>query len=312
MRLDIEQMERELAGESVDNPVEIEGTQLPTRKRAVTQSAEHSPFARIRRSDLPKFSDRSHQELVEYRNKWQVELEGEGGLPPGSDHREAIRHAAKGLEGNALSKWTNWSKRHEVSSWDEYINFCKGCILDPANRKANAILELMTLKQRPGQKVQALERRVLELKEDVPPMAEEELEGWQFLNYLLDETREHILMHHKDNIKSREQVVGLAQRFEELGKAAQKSSSSTAHHSRGSRGAARPQSTRVPAAAPATPPTNPFHDRRSLLALQTSHPLALMLPRLPMLRGRSASSAAEKDIGRLFALRPIGHQKTAN
>ena len=218
MQDEIMQMENELAGNMPDHYVPIAGTALPTRKRAITESAEQSAFSRIRRADLPRFSGKSSRELADYLNKWQVELEEKGGLKKGDNHRDAIVVAAKGLEGTALSKWLTWNRRLEIDDWDEYVEFCKGCIIDPANRKANAIMEKMTAKQKPGQKVQQLLRHIVELEADIPEMDAEQEKGWQFLQMLQEETRDFILLYHKDEITSREQVVQLAQRYEELEK----------------------------------------------------------------------------------------------
>ena len=269
MQEEIIQLQQELAGEMPEQFMEIAGTALPSRKRAITDSAEQSPFSRIRRADLPRFGGKSPRELTEYLNKWQVELEDKGGLIKGENHRAAITVAAKGLEGLPLSRWLTWDRRLGIDDWDEYIEFCKGCIIDPANRKANAIMEKMTMKQKPGQKVQAVLRRVVELEADIPEMDVEQEKGWHFLNILLEDTRDFILRHHKDEITSREQVVQLAQRFEELEKPYQKGGSSgsakSSHSSRStprsrnsSAGGADPQSTTTGAIkATIAPPSRP-------------------------------------------------------
>ena len=243
MQDEILQMETEVAGNMPDHYVPIEGTALPTRKRAITESAEQSSFSRIRRADLPRFSGKSSRELAEYLNKWQVELEEKGGLRKGDNHRDAIVVAAKGLEGVALSKWLTWDGRLTIDDWDEYVEFCKGCIIDPSNRKANAIMEKMTMKQKSGQKVQQLLRRVVELEADIPEMDAEQEKGWQFLQMLADETREFILLYHKDEITSRDQVVQLAQRYEELEKPRQRGGGGggSARPSQSSRSSAKPR-----------------------------------------------------------------------
>ena len=49
--------------------------------------------------------------------------------------------------------------------------------------------------------------RVVELEADILKMDVEQEKGWHFLNILLEDTRDFILRHHKDEITSREQVV---------------------------------------------------------------------------------------------------------
>ena len=126
--------------------MEIAGTALPSRKRAIIDSTEQSPFSRIRRADLPRFDSKSLRELTKYLNKWQIELKDKGGLIKGENHRAAITVAAKSLKRLPLSRWLTWDRRLGIDDWDEYIEFCKGCIIDPANRKANAIMEKMIMK----------------------------------------------------------------------------------------------------------------------------------------------------------------------
>ena len=50
--------------------MEIVGTVLLSRKCAITNSVEQSPFSCIRHIDLSRFSDKSPRELIEYLNKW--------------------------------------------------------------------------------------------------------------------------------------------------------------------------------------------------------------------------------------------------
>lgn len=97
-------MENELIGDLLDYYIPIEGTILLTRKRAITKSIEQSPFSRIRRVDLPRFSSKISRELVDYLNKWQIELEEKEGLKKGDNYYDAIMVATKGLEGITLSK----------------------------------------------------------------------------------------------------------------------------------------------------------------------------------------------------------------
>ena len=206
--------------------MEIASTALPSRKCTIIDSTEQSPFSRIHRVDLPRFNSKSLRELTKYLNKWQIELKDKSRLIKGENHRTAITVAAKSLKRLPLSRQLTQNQRLGIDDWDEYIEFYKGCIINPANHKANAIMKKMIMKQKLGQKVQAVLQRVVELEADILKMDVKQEKGWHFLNILLEDTRDFILRHHKNEITSREQVIQLAQRFKELEKPYQKGGSS--------------------------------------------------------------------------------------
>ena len=141
-------------------------------------------FSRIYHIDLSRFSNKSSYKLIEYLNKWQVELEDKGGLIKDKNHHSTITMATKDLKRLPLSRQLIQDRRLKINNQNEYIEFYKGYIINLTNRKANAIMEKITMKQKLGQKVQAMLWCVIKLKMDIPKMNVKQKRGQHFLNIL--------------------------------------------------------------------------------------------------------------------------------
>jgi hypothetical protein len=223
---DIEALRLEIAGETPDNPVEIAGTTLPTRKRPAPAHAESPPTKYLKMGEPPSFHGKDVKELQIYEIAW-----GNRFVAMGECTSEAwvprIAFAATFLKSTAAAAWSrkvNSSSTFPFTEWEEYMAFLRGIVADPATRKSEAIMSLSTLRQKDGQTVRELLAEVERLERDVPPMTDEEREAWTLLNSLKPALRTEVMRENRE-ITTRELVLTTAQRHEELSKQLSKSTS---------------------------------------------------------------------------------------
>lgn len=200
----------ELAGETPENPHDLEGLPANRRKRAASSTPSDAPVQRLLRlSNPPTFEGKSLHEMSEYESGWKIQLEAANF----STESKAILYAATYLRGTARSTWS--ARETEYTTWQSYMDWCRSIVVDPANRMANAQLRLKNLHQRQGQSIRDLVHQIEELERDIPVQTETERKAWLLLNSLTTETRREVMRENK-LITSREQVISSAQRQEEL------------------------------------------------------------------------------------------------
>lgn len=209
---ELEAMELELAGQIPRNPVLIEGVAYPSHKRNASSEAYGHSSIRLKMADPPTFSGKNIKELQTFEIEWSIRNKADGPFTP-TEWVERIQKVATYLKGTAAISWV----RHKdpIVTWDEFITFCKGIILDPTNRMSNALLSLAFKKQGDGQGARAFLDEVEALERDIPELSAEERDAWFLLNRLRPDIRTEVMRENKE-IRSREQVLAAAQRQEEL------------------------------------------------------------------------------------------------
>jgi len=95
-------MELELAGGTPKNPVAIEGTSYPERKRNASGHEHEYPAVRLRMADPPTFSGRSIKELQTFDTEWRIRHEANGDIDP-KEWPIRIRYTATYLKGAAAT-----------------------------------------------------------------------------------------------------------------------------------------------------------------------------------------------------------------
>jgi hypothetical protein len=198
--------------------VEIEGAQLPSRKRAATsQAGAPSQKRHIQLAPPPTFDGRSLNGLHRYNMGWQTLFRAMDPIAEDDhqEHEHRIQSAATHLTELALAAWAR--QNLTFTRWEDYVAWLRTIVSDPATRKSDALLSLAAKKQRTGQSVRELLAEIEGLEEDIPPMTEEERKAWTLLNALSPALRAEVMREHKD-ITSREQILASAQRHEEVSK----------------------------------------------------------------------------------------------
>ena len=206
---DIERMTAELAGETPAERIEIAG--LPSRhKRAASSAPPYAPPTRlVRTAEPPSYEAKNLKDAANYENGWKIHIRT---LPPMNDE-SLINLAATYLKGKAQEFWVN--NHVSIKTWDEYMEWCRGLVVDPVNRMQYALIRLKSVEQRPNQSVRDLVAIIENLEKDIPEMSEQEKRAWQLLACLSPGIRREVLKENR-TITSREQVIAAAQRQEEL------------------------------------------------------------------------------------------------
>lgn len=218
---ELEAMEAELAGETPAYQVQIEGISHPLRKRTISAESVPSParHTRLKKAEPPTFAGKSIRELQRFDTEWRIQNAADQVGP--EEWVERINTVATYLRDIAASAWVRRQRDignglfEPILTWEAFIDFCKGVILDPTNRMANALLLLDNKKQSDNQTARALLEEIENLEQDIPQITEEQRRAWHFLNRLRPEIRTEVMRENKE-ITSREQVLAAAQRQEEL------------------------------------------------------------------------------------------------
>ena len=241
---EIESMKEELAGIDPTIPVEVEGTTLPTRKRLAGLDPETSYRRQFKYGDPPTFYGKNVKELQTYITGWKNIFRAAPEIADDA-YEQRIADAAVFLRGIAAQAWERNTKTFR--KWDEYHQFLKGIIADPAVRQSEALVQLATKKQGEKQSVRDLLAEVENLEQDIPPMTDEERRAWTLLNALKPALRTEVIRENRE-IKSREAVLISAQRHEEILKHQAKSESqpSSSTPSKRAAGASQAKSTASP------------------------------------------------------------------
>lgn len=211
---EMQAMEQELQGQEPTQYVEVAGTTLPNRKRAVSVSRlEDAHLTKIvKLAQPPSFTGKVIEDLRKYDIGWKKIFKT---MPHIADNEYAnrVRTAATFLKDRAEEAWERDDP--EFTKWDDYITYLKGIIATPAIRKSQALMQLAETKQRPGQSVRDLLTKIEVTEADIPQMTEDEQKAWILLNALSPALRAEV-MHEFKEIQSREQVLNSAQRHEEV------------------------------------------------------------------------------------------------
>jgi hypothetical protein len=152
----------------------------------------------------PTFQGKHLKEAAEYEIGWKIHLQASRTM---SD-QDRIALAATYLEDRARAAWGQ-EDRPLVDTWDEYIAWCRSIVVDPVNRKHNALLHLRVLEQRPTQTVRDVVAKIEELEKDILAMTIKETKAWTLLTALHPDTRNEVLKENR-NITSRAQVIASA------------------------------------------------------------------------------------------------------
>jgi len=218
---EIESMKEELAGGDPVNPVEVEGTTLPARKRLAKEDPEMNYRRQFKYGDPPTFHGKNVKELQTYVTGWKNIFKAAPEVAE-DKYEQRIADAAVFLRGIAAQAWERNEKTFK--KWDEYHQFLKSIIADPAVRQSEALVQLATKKQGEKQSVRDLLAEVENLEQDIPSMTDEERRAWTLLNALKPALRTEVIRENRE-IKSREAVLISAQRHEEILKHQTKSES---------------------------------------------------------------------------------------
>ena len=209
---EIESLREELADGEPSNPIEIDGTMLPARKRVAVDETEAALLKLLQHSDPPTFSGKNIKELQTYHVGWSNLFKP---LPPIAEDAYArrIAIAATRLRSVAAQAW----ERNTVvfQKWDDYYKFLRNVIADPAIRQSEALVQLATKRQKEKQTVRELLAEIENLEQDIPPMTTQERRAWTLLNALKPAIRAEVIRENR-TITTREAVLVSAQRHEEI------------------------------------------------------------------------------------------------
>ncbi len=208
---EIEILRAEFRGEEVNNPIEIEGTTLPVRKRPASIGLYSGHPKHLKVAPRKKFTGASLGELQEYLNEWQLIFD----LDPGLPDEVRIRQAATELAETAASTWLRESRETRPTTWEGFTNFLRNVVQDPANRMSTALSQLWRYRQKDGQSVRELQEELARLRQDVTRLTEEQRHAWELLLALKPEIRLSVMRELRE-IESEELVLRAAQRHEEL------------------------------------------------------------------------------------------------
>lgn len=214
LRQHIEDLRAELAGGTPAQPMRLESDLAVRTKRPAEESLEWSRFRTSFKTKPPSsYKGKSLKEFQDYQNSWALAFQAEPDIPDSL----RIAKAATSLEDIAAAGWLSLEqkKKEDILTWDDYMAWCKGIIVDPVNRMHTAFLKLKTVEQRSGQSSRELYNYVINLLVDLPPMTEEVRNAWIYLNALNPQLRRDV-MKEQAVITSMEQVLASAQRQEEL------------------------------------------------------------------------------------------------
>lgn len=221
LREDIQNLRIEAAGGTPGQYVDIPGTQLPSRKRAATSQGSSEALKQLKLATPPSFDGKSIKGLQKYDNGWKAHFRAMPRVAE-DDYGARIAGAATHLSGVAMQAWVRETR--EFDRWEDFIQFLRSTISDPATRKSEALMSLATKRQKTEQSVRDLLAEIEQLEEDIPPMSEEERKAWTLLNALTPALRAEVIRDNKE-ITSREQVLASAQRHEEISRAKTKAES---------------------------------------------------------------------------------------
>ena len=208
MREEIEEMEREIAGEAPAPHLERGRGQ----KRIASDTAETSNPHKFyfRSKSPPTFEGKTLKEVSIFKTRWEIEFAAQ----PPMEERRQVAIAATGLRGTPLEAWGR--KTEDIEEWDKFINWCRDLVKDPANRTMLAYLQLKDAKQRKNQSVRDFVNYIEEQEKHIPDNEDDTLRKAWFLLVSLDEEIRQGVMKENKTITSREQVIAAAQRQEEL------------------------------------------------------------------------------------------------
>ena len=168
----------------------------------------------LRPKTPPIFDGKSLKQLEEYDVGWVGYFESFGYEEPPC---EGIPLTATYLRKYPQTSWARRrrGKKPNFTSWEEYTNWLRKQVVDPANRMAYASLRLKELKQGPTQSVQELVGYMKSLERDIPNWDAETRRAWELLNALRPDIRREVMRENKD-IVSRDQIIASAQKQEQV------------------------------------------------------------------------------------------------
>lgn len=288
----IAEMERELAGDDPAFRADYAVDSAPRgHKRPLSSNAPiPEPTRTLRPSTPPTFTGRNLQELRRYEAGWNVYFRA---VKIFASDASRIDQAAASLREKALDEWDR-ADQEAVRSWKEYIDWCGSIIKDPATRRADASLRLKRAAQRQGQSVRDIARYIEEIERDIPEQTPDVAKAYVVLDALDDRLRRQVIRELAGNVpSSREQVVSIAQRIEEL---------STVHETTENRLRERPRRSENPNTI-STGRTSPFPSRGNSRggAWRTIHRTSTTPTT------HSESSTTTSDSGVCFNCRQPGH-----
>jgi hypothetical protein len=207
----------------------------------------------LRPKTPPIFDGKSLKQLDEYDVGWVGYFETFGYEEPPC---EGIPLTATYLRKHPQATWARRrrDKKPNFTSWEEYVNWLRKQVVDPANRMAYASLRLKEAKQGPTQSVQELVAYIEGLERDIPNWDVETQRAWTLLNALRPDIRREVMRENKD-IVSRDQIIASAQRQEQLEKQQSKAASKpqgSSSQGKGQSGDSQAKSTRFTGKKPAT------------------------------------------------------------
>ncbi len=164
-------LKAEFRGEEVNDPVEIEGSTLPVRKRPASLGLYSGHPKHLKIAPRKKLSATSLGELQEYLNEWRLIFD----LDPDLSDDVRIRQAATELAETAASTWLREPRETKPTT------FLRNVVQDPANRMPTALSQLWRYRQKDGQSVREVQEELVRLGQDVTRLTEEQRHAWELL-----------------------------------------------------------------------------------------------------------------------------------
>lgn len=198
-------LKAEFRGEEVNDPVEIEGSTLPVRKRPASLGLYSGHPKHLKIAPRKKLSGTSLGELQEYLNEWRLIFD----LDPDLSDDVRIRQAATELAETAASTWLREPRETKPTT------FLRNVVQDPANRMPTALSQLWRYRQKDGQSVREVQEELARLGQDVTRLTEEQRHAWELLLAFKPGVRLAVMLEVRE-IESEELILRAAQRHEEL------------------------------------------------------------------------------------------------
>ena len=166
MLKDIKRMITELINKTSAEHIEITGLSFRYKHTAFS-APSYTPLMRlIYTAEPPSYEAKNLKNAVNYKNDWKIYIH----ILPSMNNKSLINLTATYLKEKAQKFWMN--NYVLIKTWDEYIKWCQGLIVNPVNYIQYALIQLKSVKQWLNQSIHNLVAIIKNLKKNISEMSE--------------------------------------------------------------------------------------------------------------------------------------------
>ena len=159
-------MTAELAGKMSAEHIEIAGL-LFRYKYAASSAPSYAPLIwLIYTAESSSYEAKNLKDAANYENGWKIHI----CTLPSINDKSLINLAVTYLKEKAQEFWMN--NYVLIKTWNKYMKWCWGLIVDPVNYMQYALIQLKSVKQQLNQSVYNLVAIIKNLKKDILKMSE--------------------------------------------------------------------------------------------------------------------------------------------